>query len=165
MAAHDPDPIAEAHRLWVDRGWASAADGMAAITSLMRAHQLALSRVDAALRPFGLTFARYEVLMLLRLSRRAELPMKTIGSRLQVHPTSVTNVVDRLEDDGLVERRPSPDDRRVTLVALTRHGRAIADKATDVLNAEVFESPGLTDSDVRQLVRVLRRMRQSAGDF
>ena len=98
------DPIAEATRLWREHGWTDAADGMAAITSLMRAQQIVLARVDAALKPFGVTFARYEVLMLLHFSRSPALPMSVIGDRLQVHPTSVTNAVDRLQESGLVSR-------------------------------------------------------------
>ena len=159
------DPIAEAHRQWVEHGWADAADGMAAITSLMRAHQIALSRVETVLRPLDVTFARYEVLMLLYLSRRRSLPMRTIGSRLQVHQTSVTNAVDRLEDAGLVRRRPHPTDRRTTLVELTADGTSLAERATAALNAEVFADPGLSPSSVTSLVAVLRRMRRDAGDF
>ncbi len=159
------DPIAEAHRQWVEHGWADAADGMAAITSLMRAHQIALSRVEAVLRPFEVTFARYEVLMLLFLSRRRSLPMRTIGSRLQVHQTSVTNAVDRLEAAGLVARTPHPTDRRATLVELTPVGADVAERATAALNAGVFADPGLSPSSVASLVAVLRRMRRDAGDF
>jgi len=159
------DPIAEAHRQWVEHGWAEAADGMAAITSLMRAHQIALSRVETVLRPFDVTFARYEVLMLLFLSRRGSLPMRTIGSRLQVHQTSVTNAVDRLEGAGLVSRTPHPTDRRATLVGLTEAGSALAERATAALNAGVFADPGLSPSSVASLVAVLRRMRRDAGDF
>lgn len=159
------DPIAEAHRLWVERGWADAADGMAAITSLMRAHQIALSRVEAVLRPFDVTFARYEVLMLLHLSRRGSLPMRTIGSRLQVHQTSVTNAVDRLEEAGLVRRVPHPTDRRTTLVELTSDGTQLAERATAALNEQVFRDPGLSRSSVTSLIAVLRRMRRDAGDF
>jgi len=159
------DPIAEAHRLWVEHGWEDAADGMAAITSLMRAHQIALSRVEAVLRPFDVTFARYEVLMLLFLSRRRSLPMRTIGSRLQVHQTSVTNAVDRLEAAGLVVRRQHPTDRRATLVELTRAGSTLAERATAALNGGVFADPGLSAAGVASLVSVLRRYRRDAGDF
>ena len=57
-------------------------------------------------RPYGLTFARFEALALLSFSRRGALPLGKIGDRLQVHPTSVTNTVNRLERDGLVRRAP-----------------------------------------------------------
>ena len=159
------DPIERARQQWVEQGWASAADGMAAVTSLMRAHQIVLARVEATLRPLGVTFARYEVLMLLWFSKRGSLPMKVIGSRLQVHPTSVTNAVDRLEDAGLVTRSTHPEDRRAMLVALTPSGRELAERATKALNAEVFERPDLSRGDVGALVDVLTRLRRDAGDF
>lgn len=165
MESLDFDPIARARQQWVDAGWAEAADGMAAVTSVMRAHQIFVARVEATLKPLGVTFARYEVLMLLWFSKRGSLPMKVIGSRLQVHPTSVTNAVDRLEDAGLVTRSAHPDDRRALLVALTPAGRELAERATKALNAEVFERPDLAETDVKRLVDVVTRLRRTAGDF
>lgn len=159
------DPIAEATRQWVARGWAEAADGMAAVTSLMRAHQIAVSRVEAVLKPFDITFSRYEVLMLLYFSRLGSLPMGRIGSRLQIHQTSVTNAVDRLEVAGFVRRIPHPSDRRATLVEILPSGRKVADRATKALNQDVFRNPGLTPSQVKSLIRVLGSLRKNAGDF
>jgi DNA-binding MarR family transcriptional regulator len=159
------DPIAEAARLWREHGWDDAADGMAAITSLMRAQRIALTRVEATLKPFDVTFARYEVLMLLTFSRSPSLPMSVIGTRLQVHPTSVTNAVDRLQESGLVERVANPNDRRTTLVAITAAGRKVAGRATKRLNADVFGQPGISSADARRLVTLLTRMRVDAGDF
>ena len=159
------DPVAEARGQWVRHGWGAAAGGMAAVTSLMPAPQIVSARVEEVLRPFGLTFARYEVLMLLLLSRRGSLPMARIGERLQVHPASVTNAVDRLEGQGLVRRVPHPTDRRTTLVELTDDGREAAGKATEELNASVFAAPGLPPPDVEQLVGVLTDLRREAGDF
>lgn len=159
------DPIAEAERQWREHGWPEAAEGMAAVTSLMRAHQLVLAAVDGVLRPLGLTFARYEVLMLLRFSSRGQLPLSVIGSRLQVHPTSVTSAIDRLERDGLVAREPHPTDRRTTLARLTPAGRRLAGRATDRLNADVFTSLPLTPGEQKGLIEAIRSMRISAGDF
>ena len=90
-----PDPIREAHRQWAAHGWGEAADGMAMVTSVVRAQQLLMERIDAALRPLDLTFARYEVLQLLAFSRSGSMPMTRLGSLLQVHPTSVTSAVGR----------------------------------------------------------------------
>jgi DNA-binding MarR family transcriptional regulator len=115
MAGRLPfDPIEEARRQWAEHGWDDAADGMAAVTSVMRAEQVFLARVDEALRPFKLTFARYEALMLLSFSRQGSLPLSKVGQRLQVHPTSVTNTIDRLEAQGFVRRVPHATDRRTT---------------------------------------------------
>lgn len=159
------DPITEAARLWEEHGWGDAAPGMAAVTSLMRAQQLVLARVEGVLKPLDVSFARYEVLMLLVFSRRGTLPMSTISTRLQVHQTSVTNAVDRLEGAGLVRRLPHPSDRRTTLVEITPAGRSLAETATTLLNDEVFARPGLSRRDTTSLVGILGRLRRNAGDF
>lgn len=159
------DPVGEARRQWAAHGWEQAADGMAAVTSLMRAQQIALARVEAVLRRYAITFSRYELLVLLHFSRAGELPMSVIGARLQVHPTSVTNTVDRLQAAGLVERRTHPSDRRAVLVALTDAGRALALEATAALNEEVFARTGLSEEQLGSLFDVLATLRQQAGDF
>jgi DNA-binding MarR family transcriptional regulator len=161
----DFDPISEASRQWAAHGWEDACEGMAAITSIVRAQQLFLARIDAVLRPLELTFARYEVLMLLLFSRRGALPLNKIGARLQVHPTSVTNAVDRLEQQGLIKRVPHSSDRRTTLAEILPVGRELALTATRALNVEVFSEPGMDHDDLNLLVGVLQRFRHGAGDF
>jgi DNA-binding MarR family transcriptional regulator len=138
---------------------------MAAVTSVMRAQQILLARVDAVLRPLHLTFARYEVLMLLSFSSHGEMPLSRLGARLQVHPTSVTNAIDRLEAKGLIERRPHESDRRALVAVILPPGRTLADKATAALNARVFDEPGLRSEEAGELVAVLRVLRSNAGDF
>ena len=64
-----------------------------AATSITRAHQVLVGRIDAALAPIPLNFGRFEVLALLDLTRKGQLPLGKIGDRLQVHPASVTNTV------------------------------------------------------------------------
>jgi DNA-binding MarR family transcriptional regulator len=159
------DPIAEAQRQWEAHDWGAEAPAMAVVTSIMRLQQVFLSRADAALRPLELTFARYEVLMLLSFSRRGYLPLGVIGERLQVNPASVTNAVDRLEARGLVERRPNPQDGRGTLAALTGPGRQRARQATELMNRDVFADVGLAEPDLRDLFTSLSLLRQAAGDF
>ncbi|OMH32314.1 MarR family winged helix-turn-helix transcriptional regulator [Tersicoccus sp. Bi-70] len=159
------DPIAEAQRNWVRRGWEAQAAPMAAITAIMRTQQLLMLRIEGVLKPFALTFSRYELLTLLAFTRRGELPMSRASSLLQVHPTSVTNAVDRLQAAGLVDRAPHPLDRRTTLVRLTTDGRDLARRATDALNREVFTDTGFEADDVDALIGILARFRQQAGDF
>ncbi|MCD2497981.1 MULTISPECIES: MarR family winged helix-turn-helix transcriptional regulator [Microbacterium] len=158
------DPIAEAKRQWLAHGWTDAAAGMTAVTSLMRAQQLMLARVEAALKPFDLSFARYEMLRLLAFTREGRMPMASATARLQVHPTSVTNTVDRLAKAGLLRRLPHPIDGRAAVLELTDPGRDLVDEATVALNA-VFENIGLDDADVTELVSIVARLRKSAGDF
>ncbi|WP_209325739.1 MarR family winged helix-turn-helix transcriptional regulator [Brevibacterium renqingii] len=162
--ANRRDPIEESRRQWLAHGWHEAADGMTTVISVMRIHQLFLARVDAALKPFALTFSRYEVLTLLSFTRSGTLPMSKISARLQVHATSTTNSVDRLEKAGLVARRSHPDDRRTTLVDLTEAGRELAAAATTALNDEVFSSPDFAGTDLGSLLPHLESLRSELED-
>lgn len=133
------DPIFEARRQWVERGWEDVADTMAVVTSVMRVQQLLAARMDVALKPHGLTFARYEVLMLLSFTRAGVMPLGKIGARLQVHPASVTNAIDRLQADRLVRREPDRVDGRRILARITPLGRRRAEAATADVNAAFAE--------------------------
>ncbi len=157
------DPIDEAARQW-DRRW-EGRPAMHAVTSLMRAQQLVLGRLDALLRPHGLTFARYEALVLLVFSSRGSLPLGKMGERLQVHPTSVTSIVRRLEDAGLLVRRPHPEDRRAVLAEITDEGRAVVERATAELVEGDFGLEALDAGALADLSALLRPVRAAAGDF
>jgi DNA-binding MarR family transcriptional regulator len=157
------DPIAEARRNWQDR-W-PVADEMAAATSLMRAQQIVLATVDRALADCDLTVARYEALVLLVFSRRGALPLGKMGDRLQIHPTSVTNIVDRLEAQGLVRRAPHPTDGRTTLAHITPEGRRVVEKATAAVTATGFGMAALSSRELKQLTELIRKVRQATGDF
>jgi DNA-binding MarR family transcriptional regulator len=159
------DPIDEARRQWKAHRWASSSSGMAVVTSVMRVQQIFLGHVDDVLRPFGLTFARYEVLMLLSFSSAGRLPLGKIGARLQVHPASVTNAIDRLEADRFVRRIPHREDARITLAEITSSGRDLATRATAEMNAKVFKRLALSESEADDLYALLRKIRRDAGDF
>jgi DNA-binding MarR family transcriptional regulator len=138
---------------------------MRAVTSIMRAHQILIAELDAMLRPYGITFSRFEALVLPKHSHDGALPLSKVGERLQVHATSVTNVIDRLEAAGLVRREPNPRDGRGTLAVITPEGRAVADKATADLNSAHFGLAALPEGDLHELFSVLRSVRVAAGDF
>jgi DNA-binding MarR family transcriptional regulator len=157
------DPIKEARRQWEAR-W-PAATAMSAATSIMRAQQIVLRAVDASLRDFDLTFARYEALVLLLFSKRAALPMVKMSERLMIHPTSVTNIIDRLERQGYVVRRNHLRDGRTTMVHLTGSGRRAVERATVAVCSTDFGMVGLTDRELEVLFTLLARLRQRSGDF
>lgn len=158
------DPIAEARRNWESAGWGSV-DAMAAATSITRAHQILLGRIDSALAPLGLNFSRFEAIALLCFTRSGELPLGKMGDRLQVHPTSITNTIDRLETDGLVARVPHPTDKRTTLARLTEPGRVLADRAQKALAAIDFGFEGVDAAGLNRLTDDIRHLRHQAGDF
>ncbi len=157
------DPIGRAAQLWSRRWGRSPA--MAAVTSIMRAQQILLAELDEILRPYELTFARYEALVLLTFSRDGALPLRKMGERLMVHPTSVTNTVDRLERQELVRREPNPADGRGTLAAVTDSGREVVERATADLMAAEFGASALDEGELEEIFRLLRRLRLASGDF
>lgn len=138
---------------------------MAAATSIMRVQQIVLGAVDKVLGDLGLTFARYEALVLLYFSRRGSLPLGKMGERLQVHPTSVTNLIDRLEDQGLVRRTRHPTDRRTTLAEITEAGRDLVGRATAAVVSTGFALDGLSGEELGVLTAILCKARVHAGDF
>ena len=156
------DPIERAGQTWEKRfGPASA---MRAATSVFRVQQILLARFDEVLKPHELTFARYEVLVLLTFSRTGELPLKVIGSRLMVHPTSVTNAIDRLVAAGL---RRAGGPIRTTAAACwpaspTTDG-AVVEKATTALTGLDFGLGDLPEAERAELFDVLRRVRLGRG--
>ncbi len=156
------DPIERAGQTWEQRfGPASA---MRAATSVFRVQQILLARFDEVLKPHELTFARYEVLVLLTFSRTGQLPLKVIGSRLMVHPTSVTNAIDRLVAAGYVTRRPNPEDGRGVLAGITDAGRTVVETATAALTDLDFGLGDVPEPERELLFDILRRVRLGAGD-
>jgi DNA-binding MarR family transcriptional regulator len=162
------DPIDRAGDLW-QRYWpgedADVYAAMRAVTSIMRAQQILIAELDALLRPYGVTFSRYEALVLLSYSREGALPLSKVGERLQVHATSVTNVIDRLEAAGLVRREPNPRDGRGILAVITADGRDVVTKATAELNAARFGLGALGTPELGDVFALLRQVRLDAGDF
>ena len=169
IVANEPlpfDPIDVAAQKWQERwGMHSRHATMAAATSVMRVQQLLLARFDALAARHGLTFARYEALVLLAFSSSGELPMGKIGERLMVHPTSATNIVQRLAASGYVERIPNPRDGRGTLARITDSGIAAMEAMTAELERADFGLGGLDAGAVESLTGLLRDIRREAQDF
>jgi DNA-binding MarR family transcriptional regulator len=157
------DPVEASRQLWVEQGWRDAAGGMAAVVSVMRAEQIFLTQATEVLRPIGLTFARYQVLGMLRWT--GPLTLGKLGDRLWITPATVTNAIDRLEAAGLCRRVSHPDDARSTLAEITTKGRRVFDRAVDELNTKLFGSVALSDEERDQLVRLIGKIRAGAGDI
>jgi len=163
--ARQLDLVAEARRQWEARWGAEPALPMAAVTSIMRVQQLLMAELNALLKPLDLTFPRYEALMLLQFSGRGSMPLGKVGERLQVHRTSVTNIVDQLERSGFVRRVPHEDDRRAVLAEITPAGRRAAEAATEAMHAAGFCLDGTDRDDLERVIDVLDGVRERAGDF
>jgi DNA-binding MarR family transcriptional regulator len=156
------DPVEAARERWVQQGWAESAPGMAAVVSVMRAEQIFLNRASTILRPLGLTFARYQVLGMLRWT--GPLTLGAIGHRLWITPATVTSAVGRLEKADLSRRVAHPTDARATLVEITAKGRRLFDRSVEKLNAGLFGSVGLADDELELLVGLIGKIRAAEGD-
>ena len=159
------DPIAEARRQWSRQWGEDATPSMAAVTSIMRAQQIVMARLNELLEPYDLTFPRYEALMLLYYSRKGSLPLGKISDRLQVHRASVTNVIDKLAASGYVERVTHGEDRRAVLATITTRGRHAARRSTKRLNAARFGTEPLDDAVCEAIFAMLTPLRSGAGDY
>jgi DNA-binding MarR family transcriptional regulator len=154
--------LAYASDQWVERGWGDP-KLMSAISSITRVERLLTAMIDAALRPHDLTFARYEALAALYFSPDGRMPLGKMSERLQVHPATITSIVDRLEQLRLVRRTRPDGDRRVVLAEILPDGKALVEKATDVVVNEVFPRVPWSEDEVRDLAEVLHKFRQTVG--
>jgi DNA-binding MarR family transcriptional regulator len=158
------DAIIEARRRWEVRGWPEP-DAMAAAHSIMRASQIILADLDAAVEPFGITYARYEVLAYLSFSRDNRLPLNKLSARLRVHPASMTNTLNRLEAAGLAQRVPDPTNKRVVFAEITDAGRSLMPKATAAIGKTKFGVGALDLDQMRTLVDIITAVRRDHLEF
>jgi DNA-binding MarR family transcriptional regulator len=86
------------------------------------------------------------------------MPMRELAGRISCDPSQVTGIADRLEDLGLVERRPARDDRRVKLLVVTDEGRRVAAELADEVNRGAPGFSALTDDERLTLRRLLARV-------
>ena len=156
------DPVEASRERWIQQGWTDSASGMAAVVSVMRAEQIFLNRASAILRPLGLTFARYQVLGMLRWA--GPLTLGAVGHRLWITPGTVTSAIDRLEAADLCRRVSHPTDARATLVEITTKGRRLFDRAVGELNADLFGTVELSEEELELLVRLIGKIRVAEGD-
>ncbi len=159
--ATSPDSIDIAEEEYEKRGWGGR-DRMVAAMSIMRAQDLVRARYAEVLKPFNLTFSRYEALLLIYLSEAGTLPLSKTSSALNVHQASITYTIDRLEADGLVQRDPHPVDRRTTFATITKQGRKVAVKATQAVIESGHGLKELDDEHVGRIVDALAELREPA---
>jgi DNA-binding MarR family transcriptional regulator len=110
------------------------------------------------LAPWGITPSQSRAVM--TLLRHGTVRLSQLSEHLRIAPRSATEVVDGLQDRGLVERLPDPHDRRATLVRLTDQGAELgaAIRAARAAEAEGFFSK-ISESDRAELARILRQLR------
>jgi DNA-binding MarR family transcriptional regulator len=117
------------------------------------------SRVESKLSEIGLSLAKLAALH--RLSEAGEsLPLGQLAERLSCVKSNVTQLVDRLEADGLVSRAADPNDRRSRLAVLTDAGRTAYEKGRRIqLDAEAALFGALTEDETEMLHTLLAKLK------
>ena len=136
-----------------------------AMASVFYLYQRVASAMASVLKDFGLSRNGYLMLTTIQFSEHGSKLLSRIASDMMLHPTTVTTLTDRLEEQGFVERQPHPTDRRATFIAITPAGQALLRKATKALDAADFGLVGLTPARAQKLVELLAPIRMSAGDL
>lgn len=153
------DPVEKARRQWV------AADhpdesGFVTLVSLLRTYSLLVREIEGILRTVGVTLSRFEVLLLLSFAREQRLPIMRLRDLLLVHGSSATYLVDRLVDAGLLEREADPNDRRVSIIHLTKAGHERVAAGVAALAEAGFAQIGdLGEDDRCALAALLAQLR------
>ena len=140
--------------------------GWRSFTAILRSYQLLADEVNRVMRGHDLTFARYEVLTWLATDPESSLTLSWISKTLRIPPATVTNIIDRLEKDKLVRRVAAPV--RCAHDAGRDHRRVAArsrERATDDLNATVYERIGLSEEQRSELTDLLAELRASGNEF
>jgi DNA-binding MarR family transcriptional regulator len=159
------DVVEASRRVWLSQWNAEAASGMAVFTAILRSYQLLNDEVNRVMARHDLTFGRYEVLTWLATDPESSLTLSWISKTLRIPPATVTNLIDRLEQDRLVRRVPHPSDARTTLAVITPRGRRVASNATEELNSTVYEQIGLNPSQRNALIDLLAELRANGDEF
>ncbi|MFF0700125.1 MarR family winged helix-turn-helix transcriptional regulator [Streptomyces tendae] len=118
-------------------------------------HELDLqnnARLRERVARIGLTIAQASALRALD----APTTLRELATRMNCEPSNATVVIDKLEDQGLIERRPHPTDRRAKQIHLTPEGAEQRDKLLTLLREEPL-STGLTEEEQGALQRLLQR--------
>ncbi len=112
----------------------------------------------AALQPWEVSPSHSRALRML--DHHGTMRLSELSEHLRIAPRSTTEVVDALEERGLVERRPDPTDRRATLVAVTDAGKATGEaiRAASMAESERLFAD-LTSEERTQLMAILRKLR------
>ena len=113
----------------------------------------------AALAQYDVTPSQVRAIRVLAIHDSGGVRSKDLAEHLRIAPRSATEVVDALEEKGLVTRSPDPGDRRATLVSLSDRGRALAEevrRTRGVASDQLLER--LTQTDREDLARILRKL-------
>jgi len=136
-------------------------DELKAVTVILRASQAILDGIRKDVATYGLNPTEFSVLELLY--HKGDQPIQMIGKNVLISSSSITYVVDKLEQKNYVLRKDCPEDRRVTYAALTDAGRVFMDeifpKHQETIR-KLFED--VEASDLQEIITYLKQIGRKA---
>jgi len=166
VATKDRDSIRCGREHWEEKYGLAAGSSMETVSSIVRVREILVEFMDGHLAGADMSFGEYDLLNVIEVG--GSMPLGKIrenARRFFSHQTSVTNVVSRLADRGLVSLSRDPADGRVTLAQLTRLGTRRLKKAHELLAAEEFGLAGLDETEKADLTALLLKVRVSHDDL
>ncbi|PQJ12748.1 MarR family transcriptional regulator [Flavipsychrobacter stenotrophus] len=116
-------------------------------------------RMSAAMKENGITAEQFNVLRILKGMHPKDMCVKDIGSRMIEKSSNVPRIIDKLLLKKLVERHPSAEDKRETMVSLTETGIDLLQKANVAMAAAHNSKIGITEDEAMQLNALLEKLR------
>jgi DNA-binding MarR family transcriptional regulator len=125
---------------------------------------LSSRRFHQALEPLGI--GPRDFLLMRFVAASDGQSQQALADRLNVPPSRMVALVDHLEEAGLVERRPDPEDRRVRALHLTRKGRGVLERASKIaIDYETQLCAGINREEREQLIDLLQRLQVTQTDL
>lgn len=131
-----------------------ASDFLESLTKVSRKIRTAFNQQVTA---HGLTYPRARALF--RLAKKQNMTQTELACELELEQATLVRLLDRMEENGLIERRPDPSDRRAKLVALTAHGEeqaAFVRSLADEIRQRIFA--GIDTGDIHGSIDLLERV-------
>lgn len=132
-----------------------------ALALFLRSHRALFDEIDRELRDrVGLSFARWEVLVVLAQAPGDRLRMVDVTRRMCVSKSNVTQLIDKLEELGLVGRESSTADRRLIYATLKKGGARAARRGVEIFNAAAKEhfARYMTDDEIKSIASGLMKV-------
>lgn len=121
---------------------------------------MVVDHVNQRLEAVGMTNTDYSALR----SVDGPMPMKDLAHCMEIDPSYVTQVADRLEQLGLIERQPHPTDRRVKHLVLTAKGRRVKQAIPEMLWDDPNTFSSLSDTERATLTKLLLKLVDDRAD-
>lgn len=128
--------------------------------TIMDVARLLKTYADQRARQFGISRAQWAVLI--RIDRHEGLKQTELADMLDLQPISLTRLLDRLAENGLIERRPDPNDRRANRLYLKPAAKPLLDRLAD-LGTDMMQIvlDGLSTSSIERMLKELNAVRDN----